>query len=644
MSMPTTALSLSRSPSWGGGEEVDTGSIYLGNPAGISAYADQQTDAANTYLLTLGQLTSNLTPPTIEPEFPAGPSSPAQITVARPTLETIVWVSPDAPGAFTETLDVSDVMPEAFDDDPPSLSFPAAPTAFSEIAPSSPGVNLVFEDPELDVQLPAAPELLSLNVVTFDGLNLPEIDPDAVPTLDVVAPSIREYTPGTQYTSGLLTALRTYLQDIIDNGATGLDPNVENAIWDRGREREARSRADALRELDKMEEMGFALPPGVYTDGRIKIATESDFVNRGLSREIMIKQAELALSATQNVLQQAAALEGKSMDYSNAVEQRLFDSTKYATEAGISIYNARVQAYAAYVDAYKTKIAIYEAQVRAELANVEAYKAEVQAELAKAQINRELVEQYKAQIAAALSGVDIYKARIEGIRIKADIERTKIAVYGEQIRAYVAKINAYTAGVEGYRASLEAEGTKQKIYQSQVEAYSARVGAAAKSVELRIAAYRGRLDANLAQWDGYKANFQGEAARAQAIAAYNASLSDEFKAEVEAVKSFNEVLTKQWQVALDQGQRVSEIGVSAAKANAELYMTTRSLALDAAKAGAQVSAQLGAAALNAISWSTSFNNSHSNSYGISTSWSSNYSESASDSTSYNENYNYSASV
>lgn len=28
--------------------------IYLGNPLGISAYADQQTDAANAYLLRLG--------------------------------------------------------------------------------------------------------------------------------------------------------------------------------------------------------------------------------------------------------------------------------------------------------------------------------------------------------------------------------------------------------------------------------------------------------------------------------------------------------------------------------------------------------------------------------------------------------------
>jgi hypothetical protein len=613
---------------------------YLGDPIGISAYAHEQTDAANAYLLTLGTLSASLTPPVIDPEFPTGPSAPPQITSTPPTFQTIVWTSPDAPPAFTEVLDVTDVMPEPFDDDPPTLNFGSAPTAFSEAAPDSPGVNLVFEDPDLVVDLPAPPSLLSLNIATFGGITLPDAPDDDVLTLTAVEPSIREYVPGAQYTSSLLTAVKTALEDTIVNGGTGLNADVENAIWDRGREREARSRADALKDLDKMEEMGFALPPGAYLDARLKLTTESDYANRGLSREIMIKQAELAYQATKDRIDAAVALEGKCMDYSNAVEQRLFESTKYATEAGIAIYNAKVQAYAAFLDAYKVKVQIYTAQVQAQIALVDAYKAQVEAESAKAQINTALVAQYQAQIQAALSAVDIYKARIEGIRIKAEIEKTKIDVYGAQIQAYVAKVNAYTAGVEGYRATLEAEGTKQKIYQSQVEAFTARVGAAAKEADVRIAAYRGRLDANISLWEGYKAQLSGEASKAQAISAYNSSLADEYKAEVAAVTSFNETLTKQWQVAIDQAQRVSDIGVNAAKANAELYMTTRSLALDAAKVGAQVSAQLGAAALNAINWSTSI--STSNAVGYSESY--NSSQSLSYAESLSHNYNYSASV
>lgn len=620
----------------------EPGLIVLSNFVDYNAITNSEIDAANNFSLTLAEAAAGLVPPTITPVFPDGPTAPAQLTATRPDLETIVWTSPAIPATFTGTLDVSDLTPDPFDDDPPVLSFPSAPTAFSEAAPDAPGVNLTYVDPTLSVALPAPPELLSLNVTTFDGLNLPTIDPDAIPVLTVVAPSIREYVPGAQYTSALLTSATGYLQDVIDNGGTGLNPDVENAIWDRGREREAKSRSDALKDIDKMEEQGFMAPPGWYLDARIKIGTESDFAQRGLSREIMIKQAELAYAAGKDMTQLAIVLESKNMDMANEVEQRLFEATKYATEAGIAIYNAQVQAYAAYLDAYKTKVQIYEAQVRAQIALVDAYKATVEAELAKAQINHELVEQYKAEIEAALSAIEIYKAQLQGIQIKADIEKTKIEMYGEQIRAYVGKINAYTASVEGYRASLEAEGTKQRVYQSQVEAFSARVGAFAKEVDARVAVYRGQLDANTNLWEGYKAQIAGEASKAQAISAVNQSLSAEYESEVKAVTSYNETLTKQWQVALDEAFRVTDIGVAAAKANAELYVTTRSLAVDAAKVGAQVSAQIAASALNAFNWSTSYNNSRA--YAASDSDSNSFSSSISDSKSVNTNYNYSASV
>lgn len=630
-----------RTPNWGSTPvEIDPNApIFLGNPVGISAYADQQTDAANTFLLQLGNAVVGLTPPVIEPDFPTGPSAPAQITVDPPALQTVVWTSPSAPPAFTETIDVDDIMPEPFDDDPPTLVFAAAPAPFSEAAPDAPGVNMAFEDPELVVELPAPPSLLSISVRQFDGITMPDT-PDDVAELVVVEPSIREYVPGAAYTSALLSATQVKLQDIIANGGTGLDPAAENAIWDRGREREARSQREAIDRLDQMEGMGFNLPPGAYYDGRLKIITETDYAERGLSREIMIKQAELTFDALKTALPAATNLEAQLINYSNSVEQRMFESTKYATQAGIDIYNAKVQAYAAFVDAYKAKIQAYEAQVRAQIALVDAYKAEIEAEQAKAQVNTALVAQYTAQINAALSAVEIYKARIEGIRIKAEIEKMKIETFGEQVKAYAAKINAFTAQVEGYRAGLEAEGTKQRVYQSQVEAFSARVNATAKVAETRIAAYRGRIDANVAQWEGYKSAWQGEAAHAQAVSAYNQSLSADYESQVRAVTSFNETLTKQWQVAVDQAQRTTEIGISAAKANAELYVTVRQAGIEAAKVGAQVSAQLGAAALNAINWSQSF------STGTSVSQNTSYSNSFSDSESKSENtnYNYSASV
>lgn len=603
---------------------------YL-SPNDIVAYAEDRTSAADAYILKIGTLTSSLTPPVINPTFPTITPPPAPTIPPTPNFQTIVWTAPAIPAAFTETLTVGNLLPEPFDKDPPLLSFPSPPTPFNDVAPNAPSVNLAFGDPTLDLTLPAPPNLMSISTFTFGGINIPTID-FTVPELTLLAPSLREYTPGASYNSTLLSALKAELEDRIKNGGTGLNSDVEQGIWDRGREREAKQLRDALDGLDQLESLGYSMPPGVFLDAHVKIQKEFGYASFGYSREVAIKQAELAYQATLDALKVSNDLEGKLMDLNNAVENRLFEASKYATQAGVEIYNARVRAYSAFVDAYKLKVNIYEAQVRAELSKVEAFKAQIEAENAKAQINTALVQQYKVQADVALSNIEVYKAEIAAIQTKASIERTKVEVFGEQVKAYTAKINAYTAGVEGFRAQIQAEGSKQDAFKSQVQAYSAIVDAAAKSADAKIEEYKGKISAKNSEWEGYKAQASAESAKANAIAALNSSLAESYKAQVSGVNAYNDVLTKQWQVALDQAQRVTEIAVNTAKMNAELYMTTRSLALDAAKVGAQVSAQLGAAALNAINFSQS----------NSSSFSQSNSNSSSTSTSTNTNYNFSA--
>ena len=576
----------------------------LGDPGSISGTARDEINAVRDFVVQLGSITAGMASPIITPTF-SSVTAPAVSIVATPDFQTVLWESPAAPSAFTDTLTITDLMPAPFDDAPPALTFGSAPTAFSELAPDAPAINISYVDPTLNVSLPAAPNLLSISVTPFGGLNMPTFTATD-PVLALTAPSVREYVPGAQYASALLADLASSLQDRITNGGTGLSADVENAIWDRGREREYRAQRDAIADLDRMEALGYALPPGGYLDARIKITTETDYALRGHSREVMIKQAELEQSNVLAALQTAQQLENSMLTYTNSVEQRLFDATKYATEAGIAIYNAQVQAYQSLVEVYKTKVQIYTAQIQAETSRVEAYKAQIEAEQVKAQVNTALVEQYKAMSEVSLSSIEIYKAQIAGIQTKAEIEKTKIEIYGEQVKAYGAKINAYTAGVEGFRATLQAEQTKQQVYQSQVEAYSARVTAASKQVDSRIAAFRGLIDAKNIELEKYKAQVQGETARVQAVVSGNSTLADAYKAQVAGVSGYNEVLTKQWSAVLDQNQRTAEIAISAAKANAELYVTTRSVASDAAKVGAQVHAQIAAAALNAINWSASF--------------------------------------
>jgi hypothetical protein len=607
-------------------------------PVGGPPSPEGFTSNAFTFLGQLADAATDLAPPVRLDQPVYSPVSPTFTLPPAPDAEEVSFTLPAAPSSFTGSLDTAGFLPEAFDSQPPELAFGAAPTEnFGEV-PSAPGVNVVFDDPTLDVNLPAAPELLSLNIEQFSGVSLPEITSD-VPEFTVVAPAVREYTPGATYASALLSALQTKLADRIQNGGTGLNPDVEGAIWDRAREREYKQAAAALADLERMEEMGFNMPSGVYMDSRIKIQTELAKNNAGHSREVMIKQAELELDGMNRAITDAVAAENMVIQYANQVEQRAFDSARYATEAEITRYNAQVQAYSAYLDAYKTKIAIYEAQVRGELSRVEAYRAEVAAEQAKAQINQSRVDQFRTLTDAALSAIEVYKAEIAGVQTKADIERLKIQIFGEEIRAYASKVNAYTANVEAYRAAIGAETSKVEAYRSSVQAYGARVEAGSKAVDAKIAEYRTRLQAKELEWQGYNTTAQAEGEKVRAISAKNDAIARIYQAEAGAANGYNEVLARQWSSASQLAINAANVSIEQFKADSDLYLSQRGMVMDAAKVGATVSSQMGAAAISANNFSTSFSTSNS----ASNSASNSVSDSTSNSTSNNTNKSTSTS-
>lgn len=611
---------------------------FLGDADRAVERADELTARTIAATDKLIAVVGTLTAPMIDVDLPPIDVPPALEMPAAPAFQTVVWSAPELPVAFSGTVDVEGLMPAPFDELGPTLNFAAAPAPFADVAPSAPGVDLSYVDPTLSVSLPAAPDLLQISVTPFSGLNMPTFSA-VEPTLSVVAPSIREYTPGAQYTSGLLTAVQASLLQRISGGGTGLGQQAETAIWERGKEREARSARDALDKIDQMAEgLGYNLPPGVFVDARLRVITETDYAERGHSREVMIESARLELENVKHALTTATSLEGSLISYANQVEQRLFDSVRYATESGIAIYNAQVEAYGRMVEVYRTKVQVYEAQIRAETARVDAYRVQIEAERMKADVNTALVNQYRVQADIALSAIEIYKAQIAGIQAKADIERAKVEIFGEQVRAYSARVNAYTAGVEGFRASIEAERTKQQAFQSRVDAFSAQVNAGAKQIDARIAVLNSQIATKTVEWDGYKATVAGETARVNGLVEGNKALADIYRASVAGQSSFNDTLTKQWEASIERTARSSEIAVSVAKANSDLFISTRALTADAVKMSATVFSQLGAAALNSLNWSNSISES------MSSVSSSSYSSSISDSNSYgfseSHNFNY----
>jgi hypothetical protein len=569
------------------------------------AESQQLVALAEAFIQQLEAQAGQLAAPTINVNFPVVTTPPVPGSVPGPPLQQVTWTVPTQPPPFNGSVDLSGITIPPFTGVAPSLSFGVAPAPFTGTVPDAPVTNLDFTYPTVAVTLPTPPPLMTLDTVNFPTITVPPFNAN-VPALIAVAPGPFNYTPGALYTSQLLTDLEEDLDLAITTGEyTYLNKQAQQALWDAGREREYRQQAAALAELNRMEVLGYAFPPGVFVDARIKIQTETNYTLAGLSRDIMTKQAELQLTNIVKARENATALEGQLIQYANQNAQRAFEAAKYATEAAIALYNAQVQAYTASLEAYKTQALVYDTQIKGLLAQIQITQAQIEYEKTKASINTSLVQQYATEVQAAEAVLQIYKTQVEIIQTQASVEKIKVDIYGAEIQAFVGKINAYTAEVEGYKASIEAQATIEQAYKTSVDAYTAEVNAGVAQINARVAVFHSQVEAFQAQLSGYDSAIKGMIGQAQAASLFNTATAEVFKAQVAAMQSYNQVLTSQWEAIMNEQAQITQIAVSAAKANGDLYISARGLSLDASKVGAQVCAQLGAAALGAISWHNS---------------------------------------
>lgn len=588
--------------------QISVGTVnppVYGSSSSMFTLAQELVASTETFAERLSSIQFNA--PVINPNFPTIAASPTVQTATQPQLQTVAWTVPAQPAPFNGVLNITSLIPGPFSGLAPVLNFPNPPLPFSGAAPQTPTVDLNFTFPTPTVTLPTPPNLLTLDVVNFNPFNIPTFDV-SVPTLQIAAPNLIAYQEGAAYTSTLLTQLETDLMNALSEGTwTGLPLPIETNLWDAAREREYRQMADGLADLERMESLGYAFPPGVYINARVKMQTEMQNTTAGLSRDIAIKQAELILENITKAREIATDLEGKLISYQNDVYNRALESAKFLTEASINLYNASIQAYSAELKGYETQAMVYDTQMKGIQVQIQQLQAQIEFENTKANINTALVNQYRTQVEAADLTLQVYDLQIKIVQTQAEIQKIIVDIFGAQIQAYVGQINAYNAQVEAYKAQAETQGVIENVYKTQVDAYAATVQAGVAEADALVKQYEGQIEAYKAQLSGYTAALQAMVEQARAASLFNEAQAQVFSAEVQAVSSYNGTLTAQWEAVMREQLQITQIGVSAAEANGKLYEAAASLAEDAAKVGAQVNAQLGAAALGAIHWASTSN-------------------------------------
>lgn len=541
-------------------------------------------------------------------------------SIYSPPSISVVW-NDIAPPSFLDMPPVPDEVVIAYNEptgEPGVLAIDPVTTSFDTFTENAPDIVMptdvdvvygdvpIIPDPadvamptEPTLAFPAEPTFLTMNTVTLSTVDLhPEYlaNLETIPALDLMEPTPYSYALGAEYASALLTALQSKLATRL-NGGTGLDPTVEQAIWDRARDREAATAQGNIDEVQRTADaLGFQLPSGVVA-ARIREA-QAEYYDKTstISRDIAIKQAELEQANLKDTIAAGMQLESKLIDYAYQMERLAFENAKEYADNAVKIYNSGVEAYKALLASYQAYANAYDTIIKGELSKVEIYKAELQGELAKAQINSTLVAQYKATIEAQMAYVDIYKAQVEAAKTLVQIEGTKINAAAEQVRGFIAQVNAETAKVEAYKAQVQARVAEVDVYKTKVAAFSAKVGAQAEQAKTEVAVKQLEVQTYAAQVDGYKAKIAAATAEVEALSRKSVAMVDGFKAAAAAREAEARLQSGVWETQIKNYEASRRIVLETGKINTDALLTTNNARLEAAKAGASVYAQLAGSA------------------------------------------------
>lgn len=585
----------------------------VGGPAELvmDAYNRSVTMADNaTQQLTgfVAALNSTIyAPPTLSVTWNA-PAPPTPITVPdAPNLPGISFNAPTEP-ATTSVAGIDDITVDDFTAVAPTLSFGAAPTLSFGPTPLVPQVRDVSVPDAPQITLPQTPQFLVIATPAFGGVNLHEDwleKLDDIPELNLMQPVPLRYERSAAYTSGFLANMQALLNERL-RGGTGLDAAVEQALWDRARDRETQiALAGEAEVMRSAEAMGFSLPAGTLaaqlSDGRRAYYDKLS----GLSRDIAIKQADLEQENLKQTIAAGIQLEAQLMDHAMKIEQLAFESAKAVAENAVQVYNAGVEYHRSLLASYQAYTASYKTVIDSEMTKVEIYKAQLQGEQTKAEINNSAVQQYKAQIEGAMAHVEIYKAQIGAANTLVQLEQSRLQAASEQIRAFVATVNAEVSKVEAYKATISAEVSKVEGYKALTQAYSAKAGAQAEKARVGIARFSAMSQHNANQWDGYRARVSAETARIEALSRQSSAMVDGYKIASMAASSHAELAARVWESNVKQYEGAQSIGIQTAKLNMDAALNASSARLDAAKTGAQIFAQQVASAYNIVNTSAS---------------------------------------
>lgn len=505
---------------------------------------------------------------------------------ARPAL-TVPDIGSPPTAPDIEVPDAQEVQIPTFVGSAPSLDIPPTPSLDFGSAPAAPSVDdpVLPDAPTLD--FPTAPTFSAIALPVAPSIQLPVFTASS-PLDDLVAPTSVFAFAEEQYQSALLDSAKAKLLDNIQNGGYGIEPDDEQALFERARARIAETTSATVDQiLSGYASRGFPLEPG---EARVAIGkAHQDALNQAAdaNRTIVLERSRLYVENRQFTLREARELETVTMQYHTAFMERTLNAAKATLDAAVAIFNSQIARYNARVAAYQAEAVVFESRIRAASTQVDIYRTEVEAAGLQQEQQRNAVELYRAQLSGVQSLVEIYRARMEAANVQASIERVRIDAFRGLVDSYSATVQANVARFQAYESVVRAQVARVDGFRGEVEAFRASAEAARAQAETSTANAQLKVERARAQISAYQGEVAAFQANADAQIRVAGSAAEIYRADAAVYQAVAS--------AIAEGARVQvEEGANNIRWNTEVQKAKTSIAIaqiDKVKASAQLRAQ-----------------------------------------------------
>jgi hypothetical protein len=583
----------------------------------VEGYVNQVEEIITTKMATLdaflGQLQANMTytVPFSNQEFVVPALDVSGYSGIAPTAPTLIEDTPPYPSDF-ELTDVS------FD----VAQFPAialdAPDLPTREAPEMEELSFTAQEPSIsgDVPLPTFPsytlpeayEIQPVQIRAFDGFQIPVFD-GVFPEDDIgtLRADFNFIEPG--YDSVIASPLRNLITDGLENGGTGLVAEVEEALFENYRTRLQEELEVAYRkEMQLFASKGHTRPPGALRGALQEVLNQYNRRLAEASRDIMIKQAELAQTNTQFILKLAADYEKATQDFYTVSTNRMLEAAKQAVVMAIEQQNARINRYNAVLKAYETKAAVFESSIKAQMLLIEEYKAELEAGKISIETQALYSQLYKDQLAGVQILLDAYEKQLRGAATFIEVEKNKIGLYQAQVEAFVARLGVDDRRLKLFTATLDADKSVASVWAEKMRGYGVAVDAVKSQNESTMTL--AKLQDEIWNKTGIE-NYKLQLSKIESIIknqeTINASRAQIYESEtksyaasVSAYAANIEAITKAYTAQTAYASEQMQLIIKEAEFNQQALNSEHAVKVESLKAVVNVLAQLVSSALSAI--------------------------------------------